>query len=319
MKVNSKIMNLSEDALIARSKKDSKKKTKDKNTIDFSSLKEKLDPISRKREEARKKAMKIVSDAFASDQRLADRLDQRRDRIRYLYMEMDEANDNIKEVEKKRGELRNSLGIDENSQEEKDLKLLEKQRKSWNPEASISLTEDEIKRIEQIEKNGLTEYQEMSLALYAGEAPYRMTINDAIKDIKDENLILTRSLREMYKSHTMHDAKEQADAVLEAASKDIISMILEEAKENIEEKFEKEKEKAKEKAEKEEKLKERIDEAKEKKKEKEKFIDEILGIVMEAVDSKNELNDTKEEIKAIVAKMKLIEDDIKGASVDENV
>ena len=126
-------------------------------------------------------------------------------------------------------------------------------------------------------KNGLTEYQQRSLEMLEYEIPYANTVYENKQEIMVENQIISAITVERLKNHTMTDAEKQAEAVMDAASEEIISMLVDEAKEHIDEESEKAKETAKEKAEEKEELETRIEKAKEEKKEKEKLLSPIWG------------------------------------------
>ena len=87
----------------------------------------------------------------------------------------------------------------------------------------------------------------------------------------------------------------------------------------LDEEAEKEKEKAQAQKEKEEELQERIDAVKEKKKEEEELTEEILDEAAKATSTMTDVNAAQQEIKDMMNKMKLIEDDIKGAAVDKSL
>ena len=132
-----------------------------------------------------------------------------------------------------------------------------------------------------------------------------------------ENAIIRGVKLERLKSAPMVKAQNEADAILDAASKEVIGMIMEEAKDTMDEKSKEEQEKA-------EKLEERREEQEafiEKQKEKRKETEELLeNMPMEELVHMGQLKDEiKQEIKNIVSEMKLVAEDIKGALVDESV
>ena len=108
----------------------------------------------------------------------------------------------------------------------------------------VSLSKDEMDAIQKIKKNGLTEYQQRSLEMLGHEAPYVDMVYEADKEIKLENQIVRETKLERLKSHTMEDAQKQAEEVLEAASKEVVGMLVDEAKEHIDEEAEEREEKA---------------------------------------------------------------------------
>ena len=71
--------------------------------------------------------------------------------------------------------------------------------------------------------------------------------------------------------------------------------------------------------EKQEEAQEKIDAAKARRKESEELTEEILDGVQEASHKATDVNQAQQEIKDMMNKLKLIEDDIKGAAVDKSV
>lgn len=319
MKINNNAIFMGDDVRSARQGESKKPEGRQRKTIDGKGLQAKLDPITTKREEAKKRAMKIVGDAFANERKIDDDLDARRERIKTLQNEMGIAKRAIQEIEDSRNELRNMYGVDLDSQEEQDLKLLEKEIDARMPGSNISLTREEVEKIADIKANGLSEYQERSLEMKESEFSYVKTAYEAEEEIKMENQIISATKLERLKTHPIVDAKEQAKAIMDAASDEIIGMLVDEAKEHIDEEAEKKKEEAKEKAEEKEELEERIEKVKEEKKEKEKMTEEILEGVAEVENNSKDMEMAQQEIKDMMNKMKLIEDDIKGAAVDKSL
>lgn len=320
MKVNNTSIFMGDDTLRARhGEKSNTSNIANRKTINGSALREKFDPIAATKEQGRKKAMKIVRDTFANEQKIDDNLNARRERIKSLQKDMGDANKAIREIEDNRAALRDVYGVDEDSQEEADLKLLEKEIKAKMPGSDVHLSKDDMDAIKKIKENGLSEYQQRSLEMLESEVFYAKTAYEANEEIKMENRIISATELERLKSHAMVDAQKEADAVMDAASDQIISMLVDEAKEHIDEEAEEQKEKAQAEKEKEEEIQERIDAAKEKKKENEELTADILEGVQEASSNASDISAAQQEIKDMMNKMKLIEDDIKGVAVDKSI
>ena len=116
-------------------------------SINGSSFALQNDPIAAKREEARKKAMKIIGDAFANDRKIDEDLDARSEHIRKLKAVQNDANKTINEIESDRVALRDEYGIDANSQEEKELQLLEKEFRARQKGSDVQLTKEDKEEI----------------------------------------------------------------------------------------------------------------------------------------------------------------------------
>lgn len=254
-------------------------------------LKKQFDPIAGKKQEARKQAMKIVGDAWEGERKIDDDLASRSAKIVKYRETLRKAWDELKEIESRRSELRENYGVEADSEEEENLKLLEKELAAKKIGSGIHLTKEEEEQLAEIKKTGLTEYQKRSLELKENGSQYEQEIEEAEKQIQTENAVIRGTRLERLKSQTMIKAQKSAEDVLEAASEQIVGMLIDEAKDHMDEKMAEEKEAAEEKAEKEEAEEERIEKQ----------------------------NEKKKEIKKIVDEMKLLEEDIKGAAVDTTV
>ena len=134
---------------------------------------------------------------------------------------------------------------------------------------------------------------------------YAELISDTENEIQMENAVIRQSKIERLKSDPMVKAREQADSVLEAASDEILGDLIAEGKQHIDEKLEEEKKKA--------------EEAKEKKEELEELTEDILEAAKEMENAGNTVSDAQQAIKTLMNKMSLVEDDVKGAAVDQGV
>ena len=148
---------------------------------------------------------------------------------------------------------------------------------------------------------------------------YAELISDTEDEIQMENAVVRQSKIERLKSDPMVKAREQADSVLEAASDEILGDLIAEGKQHIDEKLEEEKKKAEEAKEKKEELEEQIEARKEDGKEQEKLTEDILEAAKEMENAGNTVSDAQQAIKALMNKMNLVEDDVKGAAVDQGV
>lgn len=274
------------------------------------------DPIAQKRQQAQKKAMKVVTDAWAGEQKIDTDMEERRQKIKDCRETIGKAKDELREIEKRRGELREAYGVGEDSAEEQELKLLEKEINANKAGSNITLTEEEYEQLAQIKSRGLTEYQQRSLDMKNGGSIYETEISEANRQIVEESAVIRATRIERLKSQTMLKAQQSADEILDSASDEIIGMLIEEAKEHIDEEMEEKKEAAEEKAEKKEEQEERIKEQKETKEEKEAYSEEIADATEFVLGAEDVLSDIQKEIKKIMEEMKLVEEDIKGAAVD---
>ncbi len=131
---------------------------------------------------------------------------------------------------------------------------------------------------------------------------YAELISDTENEIQMENAVVRQSKIERLKSDPMVKAREQADSVLEAASDEILGDLIAEGKQHIDEKLE-----------------EQIEARKEDRKEQEKLTEDILEAAKEMENAGNTVSDAQQAIKTLMNKMSLVEDDVKGAAVDQGV
>lgn len=269
------------------------------------------DRIEQRRQQAKTQAGKLIMDQFAADNELTDTIQEHRDRIKNLSAERSNLMDLSKEYADGKETLKEKYGITPDSQEQKDLELIEKARNLMKPSnGSVglsSLSGEELKRLG--EMGPLTEYQERALAFdKAGEF-----IDSQIKDINDEIEARGKAIsgikQGMLKMHGMADAGKAAGDVMDAASRDIIGMVMADARKHIDEEMEKLREAAKKAAEK----KEAEEEKKEKTQEKEEEQEKLTESIQEGVSGKDAI---QQEVDKILEEAKLLEEEMKGLVVD---
>ena len=272
--------------------------------------------LLQKKKEAQEKAMKVVGDAFAGDMEIDNDILERRDKIAALEQENQKLQNQINDISKQQNELMEQYGIAADSQEQKDLELLRKKDK-WLTGKGEELTKEEFEKVSRLESEGLTEYQKRQREWDAEKKQFQNDLDKNKEEILIENAIIRGTKLERLKHAPMVKAQKEAEAIMDAASKEIIGMIMEEAKDTIDEESKEEQEKA----EKLEEIQEEKESFIEKQKEKREKTEELLeNIPMEELVHMGQLKDEiKQEIKHIVSEMKLVAEDIKGAMVDESV
>ncbi len=289
-------------------------------TIFAGNFNKKFDPIAQKKEQARKQAMKVVGDAWENDRKIDQSLEDSRNRIREYQKQIGEANSELGRIKEDRLALRDSYGVSEDSQEEQDLQLLVKRVDSQRSGSGVHLTEEEYERLAQIDEQGLTEYQQRSLDKYKSGDMYEREKAEAQQGIQAEESFIRATKRELPKNQGMLKAQATADDIMEAAGKEIVGMLIDEAKDHIDEEMEEKKEAAEEKAEEEKEEEEKIEKIKEDKAEKEEFAEgvseQVEDITKYVVEMEDTMGDVQQEIKKIMDEMKLLEEDMKGAAVD---
>lgn len=305
------------------------------------------DSILAKKQKAQREAMKMLKDVFAADLKTDAEQKARELHIEEMKKENAEAKSKLNDVEEMQQSLMEEYDVTQDSKEQQDLELLRKVKNAKDPFALDELTQEEKERYAQIKEQGFTKYQEKSLALDDVKEELKSVIADNQRDIADEADIIWNTDMARLKKHPMKDAAMDAARHLEAARKDMIFALYDEAKEHIDEKTEEAKEEQKEKAEekKEEEKEEAVKKAKELEREillqkaqenvqermeeqtaKEKSRNQISlqnqideDILTKIHDGADKSVEIEQEIKDLLEKMKLLQEDIKGAAVDNTL
>lgn len=125
--------------------------------------------------------------------------------------------------------------------------------------------------------------------------------------IEAENMAIRDTRLERLKKSPMLEASKEADAILEAANDEILGMLIQESREHIDQEMEEKKEQA----EKIEEKKEAEEALAEKRDEREEELEELTEAIQDSGTS-----EARREIEDMMEKLKLIEEDLKGAAVD---
>lgn len=312
-------------------------------TINMSGLNGKKDSVLMRKQFARKRAMKMINDAWAGDKKIDYDIDEIRGKNQGLKADISDCNDHIKEYKDRKEEIREYYGIENGDVTQADLDLLKKkQAAADNPE--ISFTEEEEKRLAELESPQFARYQEQVSGLNAAIAKYEDDRESAWRDVSIYNAEIRGIKLERLKFHGMLDAQKKADEVNEAASEDVLGMLTGEGKDHITESLEEKREEAKEKAEEKEEQEEKLEERREEKEafeaqleikheenseaektrlEQQKDAREQEEIIAGATENFGDMGATSSQVKAqikdMLHKMKLLEEDLKGAEVDDTV
>ena len=226
-----------------------------------------LSPLEEKTQEARKKAMKLVSDAFDGVKEADKMMDDQRERFKELQSEVGELNSQIKSMKE------NAL-----------------------PEEA---TEEERKAYD----DSIMEYQKQADAAKAE----MHAIDATLRSTKIERL----------KSDPVGDAFDQADKIMDAAVDAALGEMTSDAMDHIQEDLEEKEKQAEKIKEEQEELEERLEKSKEKKEEREELTEEILEATASANVSGMTVEEAQDQVKNMLNKLGLIEEELKGAAIDE--
>lgn len=270
-----------------------------------------------KKDKMKKNAMKILTDAFSEEQKIDKGLDKHRSKIADLEKEASQAVGEMNRIEELKEALKDTYGVTEDSTEQKDLELLEKKKSIGRGLSDAVLTKEEKERLKSM--GPATEYQQAVLNYHDIQLTWQEKLSNIRDTIIMENRIIESVQQARLKVHPIVDAKKDSKKMVEAAGKELIGGLMEEAKEKIDETIEDNEDKASEIKEKEKKQEEavRADKKEEKKKAKKKS--DIT--VPEESEQPKEVDWSKllRMVKIAANEANLLEEDIKGLSVDQQL
>lgn len=311
----------------------------EKNTYYGGNLNLANDPIEEKRKEAQEKAWNVVKNAWDNDKSVDESIDSRRTHYAKMEEWHKESLKEVEQIENDKKALQEIYEVPEDSKEQQDLELLEKRQDYMSGVSHEALTEEEWNRLNEIDQQPLTEYQSRGLELNKRAGKFKLDMEDAKSQMQDDTGDIHSIKKERLKSNPMLDAKNQAENIMEAANQDIMGMLVQEATDHIDETLEEVEDNAEKAAEKEEEKEENLEEVQAQRAIQEALILKTKEAAQEAeekvknndspdIDMDAMLDLTKENGKAesvqsslddIKNSMKLLEADLKGIKVDEEV
>lgn len=178
---------------------------------------------------AQKAAIQTVLDQFNQETSLDDAVNNHA-KSRDTYQENAKNYQNeVSELNDLKKELKDNFGVEDDSEEQKNLELMEKKLKGTTP-----LTKEEQ---EQLKNMGpLTEYQEAALKYDSMAAVWQDRADEARDNAINESRTIEAIKLARLKTHPMYDAKKDAEEILKLVDDEIQQQITEDAKETIDEK-----------------------------------------------------------------------------------
>lgn len=293
------------------------------------------------RVKSQRKALKVIVDQFANDKKTDDRIESGNSRVKEIEADITDIRSELARSKESREKLKEDYGITEDSTEEKNLPLLEKQRQSLKKNSKVKLTEEEKAAIEKMGPQ--TEYQDAILSLNGIDEEYNRRLKEANALRQYEADTVKEIKKALLKVHPMVDASSQAEDIKKEANDKVIDTLVNETKESTDEKFDKIKEDAQKAAE-EKAAEEKAAAEKEAEKAAEKAAVEKaaeesagsaggntaennsqenaqadIGAVTAIQQGASEQKQFQAEVKTMVAKQLLCEDDTKGIVVDDSI
>lgn len=297
------------------------------------------DPIAQRRKEAKEQAWNVVSNAWKNDQSVDDSIQARRDHYAQMEQLKKEAVDGLADVNEDAEVLQELYNVADDSEEQQDLELLKKEQDFKNGVTHTAPTDEERKRLEKIHEKPLTEYQTRALELNDRAGNYKLQMEDVDRKMQDDTGDIRSIKLERLKSNPMLEAQQAAEEILAAANEDIKGMLVSDAVDHIDEKMEETEEKAEDAMEEKENREEQLEELALKRAVQEALMEGTREAVerAKAMERRSEAPDIEVQDMVDIAKgnhvtkdvgqslddikssMKLLEADLKGIKVDEEV
>ena len=237
--------------------------------------------IEEKRAMARKKAMRVLEEEFGNEKKMDDMVDEQKEIVAKLKEDVKESLQALKDTKAAKERYMAEYGLDNEGAKptpEQTLELIGFAKAEGKFESDMILAREEAK-----------------------------ARNMAVEDIMVERL----------KSHGMVDAREEADDIMEAAGKEILSDMINEAKDQVDEKLEEEKEKAEELKEKKEEEQEKLEEKKETP--EQAALSNTVETMGEIQNISQDCQMLQKELKVMVEMKEITEEDIKGLLVNQKL
>ena len=156
--------------------------------------------------------------------------------------------------------------------------------------------------------------------LSEGIKEYNKQAMDTENELTAENAVIRQTKIDRLKSNPMGEARDQADAVMDAANDEIMGMLMAEGRDHIDEKQEEEKKKAEAAQEKKQEQEEQLEARKEDRKKQEKLTENIVEAAQKLEGGgKDSVAQAQQEIRDMMNRLKLVEDDVKGATVNQSI
>ena len=112
--------------------------------------------IEQKKQQARKQAMKLMSDAWDKDKSRQGKVDDLNNTKSDTVQQISDLKERIKDIDNEKENKRLEYGVDKDSQEQKDLELLEKYQENRYGSANDKFSQEEVDRLKELQNTPLT-------------------------------------------------------------------------------------------------------------------------------------------------------------------
>ena len=297
----------------------------DGKTKSFSLAHKAKDPVAARKEQAFEKARKIVSDAFAGEQKIDAELQELRDLSTRLTQENKEKLDQISQNNTEMAELKKTYGVAEDSEQQKDLEILMKKNDSlYDP--SVRLTDEEETRYREIMAQGPTEYQSRMMERYEENNRLHREAEENLMAIQANGSAIRFINGERLKTNPIGDAEKAAEKFLEAESEALRGELVGDALDHVQEELSEKVEEAEKQEEQKAEVEERIEKVQENVEEQRKQAEQVRQETRDAQSTSNTVTpedialvhqQIQAEIDKVLEELKLLAEDLKGNAVDK--
>lgn len=283
-----------------------------------------LSAVEKKKQSVRKQAMQLIADAWGRDNKTELGIKEMQDEKSAKLSRIGELESKLNDIEENKQALVEKYGVNKDSREYKDLELLEKYQDNKKGVSFDRFSKEEIDRLKELQNIPLTEFQKKALELNGIKGEIKVEIRDSKNDLVAMTSGITQAKINQLKSQDMLKSKEAAEQMLDAADKDVMDMLVDEAKEHIDDEAEEAKEKIENVKENQKENQKRIEKSKEKREEQEKIIEGQLESDKLELDYsiQNQNMDRVEEVQKNISKLLnenyLVNEDLKGIEIDLN-
>lgn len=213
------------------------------------------------------------------------------------------------------GELKIEEGMEESRQRVKELK--EDCKELQGGLKDLDQRRETLDTARENGEIGEEDYQQELEDLMQERLAQEQKLGQSQGQIQGENASIRSIKLERLKHHPMADAWKEADAIMDAAGEEVVGMAVQDAVDHVDEEAEKREEQAQEIKEEREERKELLEKQKERKEEEEVWLEELSP--REFSDLTKSSEDVQKEVQDMLRKMNLLEEDLKGAKVDETL
>lgn len=182
-----------------------------------------------------KKAGKVIQDVFKNDVKMDEALTELRSEIKELQHKAVEHANTLKDIDGLQEKINEEYKVAKDSEEYKDLLLLNKQEVYKKFKIKGNFTEAEKEKLAHYAEHGMTDYQKATIANQSARIEYKVEHQKANQEIQGKMQTITGIKLSRLKTNPMEKATEMADKIIEEIEKSIKGMIIQDSVQKIEE------------------------------------------------------------------------------------